>query len=396
MTIHVMGEKIENREPIKSESPPLAATPWIWRDPRMIPPREFLYGKHYIRKFVSAGFGAPGGGKSSRRMIEALAMTSGRALLGIKPVRKLKVWYWNGEDPAEETDRRFSAGCLHYGIKPEEIEGYLFADSGRLTPIIIANQIKTSTVIADPIVGELKAAIKARGIDVMIVDPFVSCHRVAENDNPAIDAVVKKFAEIADEAKCSINLEHHIRKTNGSEATVDDGRGASSLVGAARSIEVLNKMTTADGEKLGLDQSWRYFSVDDGKANMAPLGERRWFRLASMKLGNSTDLYPEGDDVGVVTTWKPPNPLEGVTGDDFDRAAGEIRAGNWKENLQANDWVGKPIAKALGLNLGVRADKAKVRSLIDIWIKANSLVVVEAADPESRKKKKFVRVAADE
>ena len=95
---------------------------------------------------------------------------------------------------------------------------------------------------------------------------------MAKNDNPAIDAVVKKFAEIADETGCSVNLEHHIRKTNGNQATVDDGRGASSLVGAARSIEVLNKMTPAEAEKLGLDQHWRYLYVDDGKANMAPWG----------------------------------------------------------------------------------------------------------------------------
>ena len=87
-----------------------------------MPPREFAYGTHYIRKFVSAGFGAPGGGKSSKRMVEALAMASGRALPGVKPVQRLRVWYWNGEDPQEETDRRLAAACLHYGISPEEIE----------------------------------------------------------------------------------------------------------------------------------------------------------------------------------------------------------------------------------------------------------------------------------
>jgi hypothetical protein len=44
-------QQAENAEP-----KPLTATPWIWRDPKIIPPREFLYGKHYIRKFVSVGF----------------------------------------------------------------------------------------------------------------------------------------------------------------------------------------------------------------------------------------------------------------------------------------------------------------------------------------------------
>jgi AAA domain len=135
------GEQVEAFEPKKpgdeTAKRPLAATAWVWRDPKTIPPREFMYGTHYIRKFVSAGFGAPGGGKSSKRLVEALAMASCKPLLGIKPVQKLKVWYWNGEDPAEETDRRLAAACLHYGIKREDIEGYLFADSGRSTPIII-------------------------------------------------------------------------------------------------------------------------------------------------------------------------------------------------------------------------------------------------------------------
>jgi AAA domain len=322
-------------------------------------------------------------------------MASGRALLGVKPVKKLKVWYWNGEDPSEETDRRLAAACLHYGIQSRDIEGHLFTDSGRTTPLVIAQQAKTGTLIAEPVVKELRNAIEERGIDVMMLDPFVSCHRVAENDNPAIDAVVKKFAEIADATDCSIDLEHHIRKTNGNEATVDDGRGASSLIGAARSIEVLNKMSKAEAENLGIDQHWRYFSVDDGKANMAPLGERRWYKLASVVLGNCTDLYPDGDNVGVVTIWTPPDPLDGITGRDFDKAAAAIRAGRWKENVQAKDWVGFPIAKALGLSLGNKSDKAKVKGLIGIWVKAGSLIVVKEKD-EHRELKAFVKVAGDE
>lgn len=397
----VVGEKVENHAPAKPEpegvdSGALTPKKWVWKEPTQIPPRDFIYGTHYIRKFVSAGFGAPGGGKSSKRLVEAIAMASGRAILGIKPVQKLKVWYWNGEDPEEEIDRRIAAICMHYGIKPEDLEGYLFVNSGRDQKIILATQTRNGAMIMEPVVNALTAAINRLGIDAVILDPMVSTHRVPENDNPAIDAVVKQFADIADKTSCAIDLEHHIRKTNGNEATVDDGRGASALVGAARSIEVLNKMTPAEAEKLGLDEHWRHFSVDDGKANMSPLGERRWFKIVSLDLGNGTKLHPKGDNVGVVTTWTPPNPLDGVTGADFERAAKEIRSGNWKENIQAKDWVGKPIAKSLGLNLTIKADKAKVRGLIDIWVKAASLAIVEETDPESRKKKKFVRVAADE
>jgi len=114
----------DNEQPDKEqpddESVVIQATPWKWIDPKDVSPRAFLYGTHYIRQFLSAGFGAPGCGKSTKRMVEAIAMASGHELLGIKPVKKLKVWYWNGEDPQEEIDRRFAAICKHYGIKPEE------------------------------------------------------------------------------------------------------------------------------------------------------------------------------------------------------------------------------------------------------------------------------------
>src|SRR6266404_2061933 len=42
----------------------LVATPYVWRDPKSIPKREFLYGMHLIRKFGSAKFAAGGIGKS--------------------------------------------------------------------------------------------------------------------------------------------------------------------------------------------------------------------------------------------------------------------------------------------------------------------------------------------
>jgi hypothetical protein len=140
---------------------PLAATPWKWLAPQDVQPRAFLYGTHYIRQFLSVGFGAPGGGKSTKRMVEAIAMASGRALLGVKPIKKLKVWYWNGEDPQSETDRRFAAICMHFGIKQEEIEGYLFANSGRDMPIVRADRKEPLVVIPLKLAAEIAA--KAEG-----------------------------------------------------------------------------------------------------------------------------------------------------------------------------------------------------------------------------------------
>src|SRR5689334_14262923 len=77
---------------------PIRATPFKWTDPSKLPLRKWLYGRHLIRRFVSATV-APGGfGKSSLIMAEALAMVSGRALMGDQPAGALRVWQCNLED----------------------------------------------------------------------------------------------------------------------------------------------------------------------------------------------------------------------------------------------------------------------------------------------------------
>ena len=63
----------------------VTAQPFIWRDPRTIPPRQWLYGKHYIRKFASGTFAPPGIGKSSLDLVELVAMATGRRLVGTRP-----------------------------------------------------------------------------------------------------------------------------------------------------------------------------------------------------------------------------------------------------------------------------------------------------------------------
>ena len=49
-------------------------------------------------------------------------------------------------------------------------------------------------------------------IDAVIVDPFVSCHRVPENDNGGMDVVAKAWARIARDANCAVELVHHVQE----------------------------------------------------------------------------------------------------------------------------------------------------------------------------------------
>jgi hypothetical protein len=379
---------------IPPEPKKIKASPYVWRDPASIPKREFLYGEHLIRKFTSAKFAAGGVGKSILALTEAIALATNRPLLGIAPKQRCRVWYWNGEDPKEETERRIAAICKHFSITAEELKGWLFVDSGRDQEIIIAETTKTGAVLVSPVVESVIDTILDNEIDVVIIDPFVSCHRVIENDNPAVDLVAKKWTAIADETNTAIELVHHTKKTGGAEATVEDGRGAGALLMAVRSAQVLNKMTSDEATKAGIVNHREYFKVEDGKANLAPPPEGKdWYRIISVWLGNGDGgLLDKGDNVGVVTAWKWPDPLDGVTGQDFEAAAIVIRAGRWRENTQAKDWVGRAVAKALKLDLDNRADKAKAAGLVKIWIREGSLIVVEELDEKSMPRK-YVQVA---
>ena len=114
-----------------------------------IPRRRPIYGGHYIRKYTSLDI-APGGvGKSSLVIAEALAIASGRPLLGFTPDEQVNVQYCNLEDPYEELQRRFIAAIQYYELDPSVLEGRLFVNSGRDSPFMIAAQARDGLVIAE-------------------------------------------------------------------------------------------------------------------------------------------------------------------------------------------------------------------------------------------------------
>lgn len=293
---------------IGKAQPAISPTPFVWADPNTLPRRQWVYGRHYIRKFLSATVAAGGLGKSSLLIAEALAMVTGRDLLNIgHKSAPLRVWYWNGEDPADEIQRRIMAACLFFGLTREDIGNRLFTDSGRIKPMIIAQDAHGETRVATPLVTAVKDEIIANKIDILMVDPFVSAHQVAENDNAKIQMVAHQFAEIADAANSSVELAHHIRKSGnaGEELTADDARGAGALVAKARAVRTLRRMNEDEAQSLAdVGDRRRYYRVDDGaKANLAPPADAAaWYFLADVGLGNGDSDGPQ-DQVGVATPF---------------------------------------------------------------------------------------------
>lgn len=372
----------------------ISATPFAWVDPRQIPPRSWIYGRHYARKFISATV-APGGvGKSSLTIVEALSIASGRALLNVTPDEKTAVWLWNGEDPLEELQRRVAAAAMHHGIGEADLAGRLYVDTGREMRIVIAEQTRSGATVTRPVVDKIIESIRERGIGLMVVDPFVACHRAAENDNNAIEAVAAAWAEIADVTGAAIELVHHSRKTGGAEVTVDDARGAGALLAKARSARVINGMTSEEAAKAGVDNRRLHFRCENGKANLAvPVDQATWYRLTSVELGNGSSEAAGigGDSVGVVTAWTWPDALEGVSVDNLRAVQTAVAAGQWRENSQATNWVGKAVAGVLGLDATNKAHKSKIASMLKTWVTNGMLVVVTGKDAKGNERP-FVEV----
>ena len=173
-------------------------------------------------------------------------------------------------------------------------------------------QTKAGARIATSVENALTEALIEGKFDALMLDPLVSLlGGASENDNPIIDAVAKTFGRIAGKANVAIEAASHTRKLGGAAATIDDARGASAWVSAARDVRVLNRMTTEEAAKAAIEigKERAYFRVDsDG--NLAPPAATEWFEFVPVGFGNGGD--GEGQDyVGVLadnlsgqTPWK--------------------------------------------------------------------------------------------
>lgn len=380
------------------DHPAILATAFKWKDPRTLPRREFAFGTHYIRKYVSVTV-APGGlGKTANSIVEALAMVTGRPLAGVKPPYPLRVWLFNSEDPRDELERRIMAACIKYKISAEDIGGRLFLDTGREQELIIAKDDKKSGIrIIEPVVEAVVNQIQANKIDVKIVDPFVSTHAVNENDNGAIDKVAKLWAQIADRTNCAIDIVHHLRKLADREATVEDARGAVALIGAARSVRVLNRMTANQAKEVGLAESDRYgyFSINHGKANLTPLSNRLdWRHLDGVGLGNGRGHMKPQDHAPVVSEWKWPTAEEvasRVTPEQRERIVSLLAGHAYKVARQAKEaWAGLAVMAAMDLDPDDKASAGVANGILRALLSEGVLRIDERRDERSRTMQKFV------
>ena len=75
----------------------------------------------------------------------------------------------------------------------------------------MASEGQSGTIKNQKVIDEINSEIKLKKIGLLVIDPFVIFHNVNENDNGAIDIVVKAIIGIANETRCCVHIVHHIR-----------------------------------------------------------------------------------------------------------------------------------------------------------------------------------------
>lgn len=385
----ILDEEKKRRQSIGHKR--ISFTPYEFRPTHEIPRRRWVYGRHLLRRYVSLTV-APGGmGKSSLAVVEALAMVTGRNLLGDHPHETCRVWYWNGEDDDEETERRLAAACRHYGITEKDIGGRLMINSGRQLDLTLAASSRDGYTVNETVLSDLEREILEHQIDVIVIDPLVAAHQVAENDNSAVAALVRALSKLAENTSCAVELVHHIRKPGGGvkqDTDVNDARGASALIGGVRSARVLNPLDKAEADRLGIKDRLSYFRVDSGKSNLAKRTEDGvWRQLISIDMDNGGGLT--SDLVGVVASWEPPGLFAGVTVHDTAEVQRLVDLGEYRLDVQAKQWVGLAVGEAMSWDSTDKDVRKKIKAMVDVWI-SNGILVVEHRPDAKREMKSFV------
>jgi hypothetical protein len=219
-----------------------------------------------------------------------------------------------------------------------------------------------------------------------MLDPFVALHRVPENDNTNIEAIVGWLAALAHRCQIAIDIDHHIRKPNtnsSGDTSVADARGAGALVNKARVARVLNRMSAGQAQTAKVTDHREYLRADNGKANYAPAFAATWFKMVPIAL-------PNGDSVAALEAWEYPGAFDAVRPEHIEAVRAMVRSNdNYRADPQSPEWIGRVIADVVGLDADSEGDQASLKTIIKTWI-ANKMLFKVTRKDETRRPRVFI------
>ena len=136
------------------------------------------------------------------------------------------------------------------------------------------------------------------------------------------------------------------------------------------------------------------------KTSYSPPGHHsKLFKLWSVTLPNGT-ADEDGDGVGVVTRWMPPDPFRvmGVTLDTLGAVRVEaeraFKAGTpyrVASTSKTDPWIGEAIGAEAGLDPKTKEGKNKIQSILRAWMKSGALIEDGEWRDEGRRKRPIIR-----
>ena len=368
----------------------------IWdagEDDYVVPPRGWLLGHVFCRRFLSSLVAEGGTGKTALRIAQLVSLAIGRSLTGEHLFQRCRVLILSLEDDRDELRRRVLAVIRHHRVDPAELRGWLFLSAPKGLRLA---EIRDGAPREASLRAMLEATIAAHRIDIVSLDPFVKTHALEENDNGAIDFVCGLLAKMAIEHDIAVDATHHAKKGGGSPGDAERSRGASSMKDAARLVFTLSAMTPEEAQQLGVAEAERrrLIRLDSAKVNIAPPStEATWFRLVGVPLDNGTALYPHGDEVQAVEPWMPPDLWRGLSTVAINAALSEIETGiPTGQRYSSASAAGKRAAWAVVQKHVPERTEAQCRQIIAAWLKSGLLYAEDYLDPVDRKQRSGLRV----
>jgi hypothetical protein len=367
---------------------------WDVGDDTELPlPRQWLLGNQFCRRFLS-GLLAPGStGKTALRLLQYLALATGRPLSGEHVFKRCRVLVVSLEDDKDELRRRIAAARIHYEIAPSDLRGWLFCAAPKGFKLAEVRNGSRQIGILEKM---LRRTIERRKPDLVGLDPFIKLHALEENDNGAMDFVCDLLVQLAIEYDIAVDVPQHTKKGQLTPGDPDVGRGASSVRDAGRLVYTLIRMTEDEAKVFGikLEERELYVRLDSGKVNIARRSsEATWFKLVGVPLGNGAGDYPNGDEVQTVVSWDPPKTWAGISNAQLNAALTDIDKG--MENGQRySDAARAPNRAAWPIVLRHCPDRteAQCREIVRTWVKSGLLYAEEYDDPVERKRRKGLHV----
>jgi hypothetical protein len=270
-------------------------------DAAKIPQRRWLLGRRRSIGELTVDVGPPGVNKSTLLLTDAVAIATGRKILGDEVHECGAVRFLAGEDARRDVESRLAGILARYNIAPTELAGrlqvvYLTEHDART--YCLAQMIDDLAVLNTSMFDWLR---EAPGILATFIDPILAWHRLIENSNEAMQVMSSSLRAFALRANQHVGIDHHVTKASmyDSEAHVGNlaaVRGGGSLAADARWAFTVARLKTDTAETYGIPEAEnkRYRRLDPLKASYGADDDTlRLLRVESVPIAN-------GESVGVL------------------------------------------------------------------------------------------------